>query len=258
MTQALNTNLESTKAHPVSPWSLGLAAARRNAVPAVFLALFALTLGLSYAFVGPVHNAFDRFADWREKLVFPLNWAFPAITTAFFGAIVPWLVQRLRPNPEDRPNARDLAYFTGFWALKGIEIHVLYIVLDAVIGSGASVGVILGKLAFDMGFYCPVWAVPTTLLAYQFRERGFSWSGVRDGPLAHGFKHWVRWSVLPVVVNNWFVWIPAVIVIYTMPLALQLPFQNLVLCFWCLVLAFLSDAVTNGQDSAARQAEVAA
>ncbi|MEM8496366.1 MAG: hypothetical protein AAF663_13370, partial [Planctomycetota bacterium] len=117
MTQALNTNLESTNARPVSPWSLGLEAARRNSVPAVFLAMFALTLGLSYAFIGPVNEAFDRFADWRQTLGFPFNWAFPAITTAFFGAIVPWLVQRLRPNPDDRPDARDLAYFTVFWAV---------------------------------------------------------------------------------------------------------------------------------------------
>ncbi|MEM1097451.1 MAG: Mpv17/PMP22 family protein [Planctomycetota bacterium] len=258
MTQALNTNLESTNARPVSPWSLGLEAARRNSVPAVFLAMFALTLGLSYAFIGPVNEAFDRFADWRQTLGFPFNWAFPAITTAFFGAIVPWLVQRLRPNPDDRPDARDLAYFTVFWAVKGIEIQLLYTVLDAVVGSGASVGVILGKLVIDMAFYCPVWAVPTTLLAYQFRESGFSLSAVRRGPLGRGIGHWVRWSVFPVVINNWCVWIPAVIVIYTMPLALQLPFQNLVLCFWCLVLAFLSDAVTNGQERPARQAEVAA
>ncbi|MEM8495168.1 MAG: Mpv17/PMP22 family protein, partial [Planctomycetota bacterium] len=159
---------------------------------------------------------------------------------------------------DDRPDARDLAYFTVFWAVKGIEIQLLYTVLDAVVGSGASVGVILGKLVIDMAFYCPVWAVPTTLLAYQFRESGFSLSAVRRGPLGRGIGHWVRWSVFPVVINNWCVWIPAVIVIYTMPLALQLPFQNLVLCFWCLVLAFLSDAVTNGQERPARQAEVAA
>ncbi|MEM7576672.1 MAG: Mpv17/PMP22 family protein [Planctomycetota bacterium] len=234
---------------PVSPLALGLSAARRNALPAVFLAVFAVALGLSYAFVGPVGERFDAFATWRQTLAFPLNWAFPAISTAVFGAIIPWGVQRLRRDRAARPDTRDLLYFTGFWAFKGMEIQLLYLVLDAIVGSGASLGVVLGKIALDMGLYCWLWAVPTTLVAYQFRDAGYRWSAVRNGPMRQGVWHWFRWSAVPVIVNNWCVWVPAVAVIYTMPLALQLPIQNLVLCFWALVMAFMSDALVNGPDS---------
>ncbi|MEM8783751.1 MAG: hypothetical protein AAGE65_12975 [Planctomycetota bacterium] len=248
MTRAVHPNLEDAPpepARPVSPWTLGLAAARRNAVPAVFLALFALSLGLSYAWVPAVRQAFDTLAAWRNGLIFPLNWLFPVASTAVFGAVIPWVVQRLRPDKAARPSAKDLMYFSAFWGLKGAEIHLLYLVLDAVVGSGAALSVVALKIVLDMGFYCPIWAVPTTLVAYQFRDKGFVWSAVRDGPLSRGLAHWYRWSVLPVVVNNWCVWVPAVMVIYTMPLALQLPFQNLVLCFWALVMAFMSDALSE-------------
>ena len=229
----------------VSPWALGLAAARKNALPAACLAVFALSLGLSYAFVPPVREAFDALAQWRNGLAFPLNWAFPVVSTAIFGAVIPWSVQRLRPDRATRPSAKDLAYFTAFWGFKGAEIQLLYVVLDTVVGSGASLGIVATKIALDMGLYCPIWAVTTTLLVYQFRDARYSLSRLRRGPLGRGWGQWVRWDVLPVVVNNWCVWIPAVMVIYTMPLALQLPFQNLVLCFWALVMAFMSDALVR-------------
>jgi hypothetical protein len=38
------------------------------------------------------------------------------------------------------------------------------------------------------------------------------------------------------------VWIPAVATIYSLPSALQVPLFNLVLCFWCLLISFISRA----------------
>ncbi len=226
--------------HPVSPWRLGLEAARRNAVPGVCLAVFAVALGLSYAFVPAFTQRFDAFAAWRQSLVFPLDWAFPIASTAVFGGGVPWLVQRLRPGGVVNAPFRDLAYWLAFWGFKGFEINLLYLGLAALVGDSDALPVVLGKIALDMGVYCPLWAMPTTLLAYQYREVGYRWRRLCSGPLGHGVATWYRWDVLPVAVNNWAVWIPAVAVIYTMPLALQLPIQNLVLCFWSLVLLFMT------------------
>ena len=42
--------------------------------------------------------------------------------------------------------------------------------------------------------------------------------------------------LLPLVVLNWMVWLPAVVVIYCLPVPLQLPIQNLVLCLFCLAM----------------------
>jgi hypothetical protein len=53
-------------------------------------------------------------------------------------------------------------------------------------------------------------------------------------------ERWYRRRVLPVMVSNWGVWIPAVSIIYMLPPALQLPLQNLVLCLWALMLIFLT------------------
>jgi hypothetical protein len=47
-------------------------------------------------------------------------------------------------------------------------------------------------------------------------------------------------KVLPVVVAGWCVWIPGVILVYSMPTALQLPVASLILCFWVLIFTFVA------------------
>ena len=42
------------------------------------------------------------------------------------------------------------------------------------------------------------------------------------------------------LMSTWAVWIPAVTIIYCLPAPLQIPLFNLVLCFWVLVLSFIS------------------
>jgi hypothetical protein len=51
----------------------------------------------------------------------------------------------------------------------------------------------------------------------------------------------VAGEVLPITVANVAVWVPAVVAVYLLPLPLQLPMQNLVLCLWALMLVFMTD-----------------
>jgi hypothetical protein len=44
---------------------------------------------------------------------------------------------------------------------------------------------------------------------------------------------------------NWGVWIPTVAAIYALPVGLQLPMQNLALCLWSLMLAFMTGKPTS-------------
>jgi len=45
---------------------------------------------------------------------------------------------------------------------------------------------------------------------------------------------------LPMLIAGWLVWIPTVMLIYLFPLPLQLPFQNIILCFWSMILLFFT------------------
>jgi hypothetical protein len=46
--------------------------------------------------------------------------------------------------------------------------------------------------------------------------------------------------VIPLMIANWVVWIPAVSLIYLFPLPLQLPLMNIILALWCLILTFFA------------------
>ena len=51
---------------------------------------------------------------------------------------------------------------------------------------------------------------------------------------------WYVRRVLPMLISNLGVWVPAVCIIYALPTPLQLPLQNVVLCFFTLLMAHIA------------------
>ncbi|MFW5682720.1 MAG: hypothetical protein ACOC1G_06915 [Phycisphaeraceae bacterium] len=92
-------------------------------------------------------------------------------------------------------------------------------------------------MALDQGVYAPLYAAPSLLLAYRLHDGGYRLRSL--GVVAS--RRWWLDKALPVILANSAVWTPAVAMIYALPLALQLPMQNLVLCFWSLILVFMTD-----------------
>ena len=76
-----------------------------------------------------------------------------------------------------------------------------------------------------------------TVVVYQWCATGFSIRAVVADLRTPG---WYGRTVLPTMITNTAVWIPAVAIIYALPTALQLPLQNLVLLFFTLLLAHLN------------------
>lgn len=216
-----------------APWKAGLRGARANLVPGLVLQVFALTLVLAYYHVPVVHEALQRLMDFRLRTGF----AYAVVATSFFGGLLPLLYLRAMPATRARFDARQGFALVLFWGLKGIEVDLLYRVLAAVFGEGASPGVVLPKMVVDQLIYCPVWAMPTSWLFYAWLETRFDARAVAADVRAPA---WYRRRILPVLLANASVWVPAVAIIYLLPTPLQLPLQNLVLCFFTLLLAHLT------------------
>ena len=89
----------------------------------------------------------------------------------------------------------------------------------------------------DQAVYCPILAIPLTVVVYRWIAPGVSFRDVAADFLTPG---WYARSVLPTLLANAGVWIPAVAIIYSLPTPLQLPLQNLVLAFFTLLLAHLN------------------
>ena len=107
------------------------------------------------------------------------------------------------------------------------------------------------KTIFDQFVYVPIFGLLNVILFLAWREADYSFSRLRKR-LAPG---WYRDRVLPGLVANWLIWIPAVALIYCFPLALQLPVQNLILCFWILLLTILTSDHSKAADTAAAGGE---
>jgi hypothetical protein len=216
-----------------APWKAGLRSARANLLPGLVLQAFALVIVLGYYFHAPTRDAFDSLGDLRTRLGV---W-FGVVSTGLFGGLLPLLYLKSARATRDLYTWKQGGILTLFWSYKGIEIAAWYALLARLVGPGNDIGTIAVKSLIDQFIYCPVWAIPTTAIFYLWCAAGFSPRAVLADLRA---PRWYARSVLPMLLANLGVWLPLVCIIYALPTPLQLPLQNIVLCFFTLMLAHMS------------------
>ena len=216
-----------------APWKAGLRGARANLVPGIALQVFALALVLAYYWHAPTRDAFTKLTEFRAST----GLLYGIVATAVFGGLLPALYLKLIPSTRSRYTTAQSLALVVFWAYKGFEVDLWYRILAATVGEGTDAGSVLLKMFLDQFVYCPIWAVPSLWFYFAWMERGFQLA-----PVLADIRRprWYLRSVLPLLISNLGVWVPAVCIIYSLPTALQLPLFNLVLCFYTLLVAHLS------------------
>ena len=216
-----------------APWRAGFRSARANLLPGIVLQLIALGLVTAYYQHPPTHAMLDRLASWRAEIGVP----FAIVSTGVFGGLLPVLYLRATREAGRSYTWRQGAVITAFWSYKGFEVDLLYRLLARFVGSGNDVGTIAAKTAFDQFVYCPLIAVPITVVVYEWVAAHFDSPALVADMRAGG---WFRRKILPLLISNLWVWLPTACIIYSLPTPLQLPLQNLVLCFFTLLVAHQS------------------
>jgi hypothetical protein len=125
-----------------------------------------------------------------------------------------------------------------FRPAAGTEIQILYTLQGKVwaeLPKWLEVGI---STVIDQFVFVPFWAVWTLVLAYFWKDHGYSVKRTREA-MGGGFIHWYREKVWPVVVTNWFIWVPSVIMIYSLPAPLRLPLMQMILCLFVLVITII-------------------
>jgi hypothetical protein len=219
--------------HREPPWKAGLRGARANLLPGLALQVTALSIVLAYYHHTPTRAAFEQLAAFREHTGF----AFGIASTGFFGGLLPFLYLRFIFGANCQYSWRQGLWLTAFWAYKGLEVDLWYRFLAHAIGTGHDCTTVVIKSLLDQAVYCPVLAIPLTVMVYQWITPGISFRAVIADCRTPG---WYARSVLPTLLANAGVWVPSVAIIYSLPTALQLPLQNLVLVFFTLLLAHLN------------------
>lgn len=218
-------------------WRVGLRGARANLLPGFVLQAVALAVVLAYYFTEPVRLLLERLSVFRAETGF----AYSFVATGIFGGVLPCLYLWLQPATRGRYDFKQNVALCLFWAYKGIEVDLWYRFLARVIGEGHSVQTVVTKMVLDQFVYCPLFAVPITVLLYAWVETHFDFRAVASDVKT---PRWYQRRALPNLISNIGVWVPTVCIVYALPTTLQIPLFNLVLCFFTLLLAHISQQAT--------------
>lgn len=202
---------------------------RANLGAAVVIQCLALAIVLAYFFHDGAREVLASVGAWHAGLGLVGAMA----TTALFGGLLPWLVQRWFLG-EGAGRQPGLWFVLLFWAYKGIEILVWYTTQSLLWGDGIGFGTLAAKVALDQFVLCPLFAIPVFVLLFHWEAQGFS---IRAARAALPVR-WYREKVLPTLVSTWLVWVPGAFLIYALPRPLQMPVQNLGLCLYVLIVTF--------------------
>jgi hypothetical protein len=215
----------------------GLLAARRNLRPGLALQAVALALVLLYYFHVPTREVLLRVAEFKRQA----GAALPPLATALFGGLIPFLLMAARGEIPAGRHRTDLFFLLGFWAVNGVIIDFLYRAQAAAFGDQVDFPTVLKKTLVDQFVFCPLWSAPFAAVAMHWKNCGFSLRVLRAGLTLRAFAL----ETMAVLLGIWAVWLPAVAIVYSLPLALQFPLFNVVLCFWSLLLAALSGGANH-------------
>ncbi len=208
-------------------------ALRKNIIPGIFLWVIATGLLISYYLYPSSRPVFEVFGELKTRYGF----LYSAVSTSVFGGIIPYsflvLTRRVKGF-----KFSILLFYIIFWAIKGLEVDALYRFQSFLFGNEARLSVIVSKTAVDQFIYSALWAAPSITLGFMWMETGFRFKLFKN-QLTKAL--WAK-TMPTIIISNWIVWIPAVSIVYALPAALQIPVSNLVLCFWVLIVAVLSNA----------------
>ncbi len=229
----------------------GKAAIRRFLRPFLLIQFVAVALVVAYHVDARVRVVCAALAAWKAAGGLPLA----AATAAFAGGILPELAklaaQRGRASAGLRGRGGEIAFNMSFFALNGVLVDRLYVVEAALFGTDARVATVAAKVAFDQFVFTPPWLALVTAL-YLWRRHGYSASATLRALRREGFPHFMRGRIVPLLLPDWFFWIPMVTVIYAFPVPLQFLLFILALAAWSLILVMIAggDTSAGGDESA--------
>lgn len=224
--------MPSSAHHPLLELrNASLAGIRINLVPGIALWIVGITVIATYHFVDAATPVFERIAEL--KLTY--GYLYSGAATAIFGGIIPFLYLRAVGKVPEEKNWSWFLFFLVFWTWRGVEVDAFYRLQDLLFGNGTDARTIARKVAVDQFLYSAFWAAPILVIFYSWKEAGFSWNRLKKRIGRRMFL----FEIPSVLLSTWIVWIPAVAIIYSLPLPLQIPLFNLVLCFFVLLVSVL-------------------
>lgn len=182
-----------------------------------------------------------NFSDWLGKvsaLKISIGYPFSFGVYVLFAALMPETLKIIffQKWKITIQNLYNLIFVGLVFGMMGIITDIFYGYQALWFGEANNLRTLTFKTLVDQGLFGPT-ANYFLVSIFFLRENGIE-SGILRKILTAQFA---LVKVMPVVVAGWCVWIPGVIIVYTMPTALQLPVASLILCFWILIFTFVAE-----------------
>jgi hypothetical protein len=212
------------------------AAAAANFLPAMGLQFVALFVLWAYRFWPGAQFFLNQVGRFKHDIGFE----FAFVTSALAGAVLPLALQGLQRGAHRRIPLTALPVLLLFWGLRGCIVDILYQYQSIAWGDNALLQTLAIKVFCDLGIFTPLIGIPTVALMFAWLDA----NGNSERFLVNferGLIAWFKRDVWPLVPMAWVVWLPALMVIYALPVDLQLPISIIIQCFWALFLVVLTD-----------------
>jgi hypothetical protein len=162
---------------------------------------------------------------------------FSMAATAFGAGLIPGLYLILAGRSRHGLRAVvDLLFTCIVWAVSAIALDRFYIFQAWLWGTAITLRVILAKMLVDQLIFTPLVGVQIPALGSRLRDMNYD---LRS--LGRAIREdWFIGVTIPMLVACWLTWIPGSLVIYALPLPLQIPMMVLIQCFFALEVAYAS------------------
>ncbi|MGE9271230.1 MAG: hypothetical protein ACQKBU_10540 [Verrucomicrobiales bacterium] len=214
----------------------GLRAAKQSLKPAFVVWGLMLGVAVLYYAVPASQAMFTSLARFQDRL----GLLFPFLGMGFSVGLMAEGVKVCMSKEKrwTRENSINAVFNFALFGSLGVVQNYFYALQETMFGMGSSWKVLLPKVLMDQFVFTVFFANPYQSVLYLWRNRGFSWKAVTAQLFP--FKPFWGTQVLPVLIANWFFWIPMVSIIYCFPSELQLPLAILAVTIWVLLLSILT------------------
>jgi len=210
-----------------NPLKIGWESVKANALPMVLLWALAAATVLGYYFVPGVASAFEPLKRWQTES----GWIAAVLNRIVFCGFLPGVflltVKSIRPRKVWTTIAA-YSLWSGMW---GVLCDVFCTVQAEWFGSGNDFATVCCKTLVDQFVWTVFFSTPLNAVFFFFTAKDFSVVRARrEWP-----KRFIADACLPMLVADWFVWLPTMFVVYVFPLPLQIQLIGFAGAYWMLV-----------------------
>jgi hypothetical protein len=213
--------------------SLTKNAIKKNLRPGIVLWVLLLVFWFLYKTNEDFNGLLQQLAELKKET----GYVFSFVAYLLFAAVLPEFLKVIffQQGKLQRSNISYLLYAGLVFGTFGIISDLIFSLQAKLFGESTDAQTLIIKTTVDQLIFSP-FQCTSVLMLFMWKEDGFTSNFINKVSKPGFFKE----RLLPMYVAMWMVWIPGVSLVYLMPSILQLPVSSFILCFWSLIITFMS------------------